>query len=202
MYPEIFENTFYVNSKLIFNFIKSYCFFFNARNVDMFYIFKKRYKTFFFYLYLNLTFKNYKFHINLLNSEKKNYLSLNSGPFLKFFKKKKSFRKTKTIKLLMAKFMRKLLLLANITTLILTVNQVPLFLNEIINFFNQSIIHKFLNPFTNKFVDESVFQYRYIKFIYYIFRRNVSFVKYKSKHAARVKRKIRRKLILLDKVID
>lgn len=104
--------------------------------------------------FLTLSFKKNKLYLNLNNSKKNSYLSLSTGLFIKFFENKKSFKKNKTIKLLMAKYVRKIFLITKIINAVLFVKKTPLILNEIINFFNLPIAHKFLNPIDNKSIEE------------------------------------------------
>jgi hypothetical protein len=140
----------------IFNLLYIYNFFFNSIYIDIFnfikFANKKKNNLLFF---LILSFKKNKLFINLLNSNKKNYLSITSGLFIKFFEKKKSFKKNKTIKLLMAKYIRKIFLITNIKNTALVVKKTPTFLMEIINLFNSPIAHKFINPLENKNIEES-----------------------------------------------
>jgi hypothetical protein len=123
--------------------------------VDLFFLLKffkiKQQRTFY---YLILTFERNKLKVNLQNYKKKNYLFLSAGLFIKFFEKKKSFKKNKMIKLLMAKCIRKIFLLSKITTAILIIKKTPSFLVEILNFINSPILHKFENPFDKSTVEE------------------------------------------------
>jgi hypothetical protein len=86
--------------------------------------------------------------------KKKNYLFLSTGLFIKYFEKKKSFKKNKIIKILIAKYLRKIFLLTKTRNLILTIRKNPTFLLEMINFLNLPIIHKFANPLTEEIIEE------------------------------------------------
>ncbi len=144
-------------NKIIQNFIYNYNFFFSSLFIELFFFSKlnilknKNYRLY----YLILSLKKNKIFINLKNFFKKNFLSLSSGLFIKFFEKKKSFKKNKTLKLLMIKYMRKIFLITKILNTILIFKKTPKMLNEIINFLNLPIAHKFLNPVDNKFIEES-----------------------------------------------
>jgi hypothetical protein len=151
---------------------------------------------------LILTFNKLKLFINLLDKKKRNYVSTSTGLFIKFFEKKKSLKRAKTIKILMAKYFRKLLLISRIYNLILIVKKIPAFLPEIVNFLNQPIAHKFIDPLEQRIIDENEENTKQIKFFYFIFLHNRSFVKNKIRQGGRIKRKIRRKLILENNVID
>lgn len=152
--------------------------------------------------YLIFAFKKNKLFLNLLNFNRKTFLFISPGFFIKFFEKKKSFKKNKIIKLLTAKYLRKVFILTKINNLIFFIKSVPTFLLEIINFLNQPISHKFLNPCTNKVIEETVTKSFYLKIFNIIFLNNKSFSINKIKKKGRIKRKIIRKVILENKLID
>jgi hypothetical protein len=151
---------------------------------------------------LILSFKKNKLYVNLQNLNKKNYLSLSAGLFIKFFEKKKSLKKNKTIKLLMAKYVRKLFLVSKIKNVILMIRRIPVFINEIINFFNMPIAHKFLNPIDGKNIEENENNFTQIKFLYFLFLENKNFSKNKIAQKGRIKRKILRKVVFENKLVD
>lgn len=190
--------------KIILNFIYNYNFFFNSIAIELFYYLKhKKYlkKNKIFY-YLIISFKKNKIFINLKNFFKKTYLTLSTGLFIKFFEKKKSFKKNKTIKILMAKYIRKIFLITKIINSILIVKRVPKLLTEILNFFNSPIAHKFLNPVDDKPIEEINNNFLWIKFLYFIFIENKNFSKNKTPQKGRIKRKILRKITFENKIID
>jgi len=86
--------------------------------------------------------------------------------------------------------------------LILIVKKIPACLPEIVKFLNQPIAHKFIDPLEHRIIDENEENTKRIKFFYFIFLHNRSFVKNKIRQSGRIKRKIRRKLILENSVID
>jgi hypothetical protein len=161
---------------------------------------KTKKKNYFYFLFLSFC-KN-KFFINLKNFHKKNYVSLSTGLFIKFFEKRKSIKKNKSIKLLMAKQLRKIFLITRIRNLILTVKSTPLYLNEIINFLNKPIAHKFIDPITNNFIEEDQGTPFTLQFHYFVFIQNKNFTRNKLPAKGRIKRKILRKIIFQNKVID
>jgi hypothetical protein len=136
-----------------------------------------------------LTFRNSKLFINLLDSKKKNYVSIATGLFIKFFEKKKSLKRGKNVKLLMIKYLRKLLIISKVPSLTLLIKRTPIFLPEIINILNQPIAHKFIDPLEEQIIDENE-------------KNNKSFVKSKTRLSGRVKRKIRRKIVFENKIVD
>jgi len=195
----------YPNFKFIFvyNFIFLYNCFFLSIFLDLYNLIKflkAKKKNYFYFLFLSF-WKN-KFFINLKNFRKKNYLSFSTGLFIKFFEKRKSIKKNKAIKLLMAKYLRKLFIISKINNLILVIKKTPLFINELINFLNTPIAHKFLNPIDQKIVDESISKNLSIRFLYFIFMENKNFSKNKIASKGRIKRKILRKITFENRIID
>ena len=152
---ELFLKSVRLRHDIIFDFLYLYNYFFNSIYIDIFYIYKyvkPRHRRLLHFLILSFT-KN-KFFVNLKNYAKKNYLFLSPGFFIKFFEKKKSFKKNKIIKLLMSKYVRKLFLISNIQNTVLIIKRNPINLLEIVNLFNTPIVHKFLNPVDRKIKEE------------------------------------------------
>jgi hypothetical protein len=149
-----------------------------------------------------MTFTKNRLFVNFLDIKKRNYVSISPGLFIKFFEKKKSLKKTKTIKLLIAKFLRKLLLLTKIKYAFLIIKKTPIYLIEILNMLNQPILHKFIDPHENEVIEEKTSKLTLTHFTYLIFLNNTSYVKNKLPLKGRVKRKIFRKIILENNVID
>ena len=186
----------------ILNYIKLYNLFFYYIFLDIFYLnkfLKKKNRLIYF---LILSFKKNKLYVNLQNLFKKNYFSISTGFFIKFFEKRKSLKKNKTLKLLMAKYVRKLFLISKIKNIILMVKKIPVFINEIINFFNTPIAHKFLNPIDGKDIEENENNFTQIKFLYFLFLENKNFSKNKTPQKGRIKRKILRKVTFENKIVD
>lgn len=102
----------------------------------------------------------------------------------------------------MAKYTRKFLLILKIKKLIITVKKTPSFLLDFLKFLNTPIIHKFFNPYKNKIFEDSYAPENRIKTIFFFFLKNISFGISKLAKKGRIKRKISRKLILKNKLID
>lgn len=136
-------------------FLYIYNYFFSTTFIDLFYLikfFKTRQQRVLHYLILNFT--QNKLFVNIQNYAKKNYLFLSAGLFIKFFEKKKSFKKNKAIKLLMAKYIRKLFLISKIKNTILIIKKTPVYLLEMLKLINSPIAHKFVNPFDKIIIEE------------------------------------------------
>lgn len=183
-------------------FFSLYSFFFNTIYLDIFYLVKNLKKTNKSLFFLILSFKKNKLFLNFLNFFKINFLNLSSGLFIKYFEKRKAFKKNKTIKILMAKYFRKLFIILKIKNLALFIKKTPTSLSEILTFFNSPIIHKFLNPIENKIIEESDKTPLFVNFLYFIFIENKNFSKNKTPQKGRIKRKILRKLTFDNKIVD
>lgn len=140
--------------------------------------------------------------INLQNKRHKDCLSLATGLFIKFFERKKALKKSKTLKLLMAKFLRKLFLVLKIKRTICLVKKTPNLILEMLRIFNEPIIHKFTNPLTATLYDETARNYPFTKFEYLVFLESRSYALNKVRKLGRVKRKIMRKVVMQNDIID
>lgn len=189
--------------KFIQNFLYIYNYFFSSICVDLFYLTKifklKRQRL---YHFLIFSFTKGRLFINLQNFLKKNYFFLSTGLFIKFFEKKKSLKKSKIIKFLMAKYLRKLFLITRIRNAILIIKKTPLFFLEIMNLFNTPVVYKFVDPVEDRVIEEKLTDYLWIKFPYFIFSENKNFSNNKKKKRGRIKRKIFRKVVFNNKIID
>lgn len=198
-----FNRTVKKKTRVLHDFLYLYNYFFYSIYTDLFYLMKfiksrrQRVRHF-----LILTFTANRLFVNLQNLARKNYLFLSTGLFIKFFEKKKSLKKTKTIKLLIGKFLRKIFFISKIKNATLIIKKNPLFLLEILNIFNVPIVHKFFDPVSKCITEEESSNYPWFKFLYFVFLDNKDFSNNKKKKRGRIKRKILRKLILENKIID
>ena len=158
-----------------------------------------------YYLYWNFTPKNRLF-ITLRNSFEKNYnyLFLYSGIFLKFFKNRKPLRKSKLFKILMVKFFRKILLSSSIQNVFLFVkNTSPLFLEFYKLLLTPSII-PYKTVGTKGLYDDSIVNRTKKLFVVrkVLFLKTHSFAKMKTRKKGRIKRKITRRIIKKNQILD
>jgi hypothetical protein len=102
----------------------------------------------------------------------------------------------------MAKYLRKLFLLLSLPRTILILKKNPVFFLEFLNLFNQPIPYKFHEPFTNREVFDTAVNKFLTKFLYFIFLNTQNYTNNKTKKRGRVKRKIFRKIVLRNAVID
>jgi hypothetical protein len=181
----------------------TYTYFFFFIGIDLFYLSKafqlRRQRLNHFLIF---SFSKTRLYINLQNFIHKNYFFLSTGLFIKFFDRKKSLKKSKTIKLLIAKFLRKLFLITQLKHAILIIKKNPLFLLEMLNLFNTPVAYKFIDPTDEREIEEKPTDFLLIKFLYFVFLENKTYTFNKQKKKGRIKRKIFRKLILTNKIID
>ena len=196
------SNVFYL--KKLYTFLKIYKVFFSNFFVDLLRFLKiKKLKKNKLIFYLFFTFKNnHRLYINIQNHKNLNFFFLSQGFFLKFFEKKKSLKKKKTFKLLLARYLRKLYLIVRFPYSVFLFKKTPTALPEILNIMNSHIIHKFNNPVNDKPVHEVKYSHNLLNILYFVFFKNTDFSKNKIKKKGRVKRKITRKLVLENSIVD
>ena len=154
-------------------------------------------------LFMNL--QNYNNYRRVHEKRKKTYSFITPGFFIKFFEKKKVLKKNKMIKLLMIKYFRKLLIVMKIKKLNLIVKKNPIFLPEMLNLFNQPILITIKPDKVEDEMDEKKIKkltFNAPAFKHYIFLENKSYVLNKLKKKGRIKRKITKKIIKQNKILD
>jgi hypothetical protein len=119
----------------------------------------------------------------------------------KFFQKNKAFLKTKTMYLLLVSFLRKVLLFSSFKYLILTIIKTPLYLKEMLTTLNNPVTKVYQNPFNDVEINEKTILNPF-KFSFIMFLNNKPFTPLKLKKKGRLKRKISKRITLLNKIID
>ena len=184
------------NVYLILNFKSLFHFFLYVRNLSNHDTYINTYKLYF-------TFTSNRLFINLLNFSGKNYTSLGVGLFLKFFKNKKSFKKNKLIKLLLVKYLRKLLVIAGVKNIYLYVQKKPLFFHELCKTLTTPLVNPFVNPLSSTFINENTTlksQPFYIRYLFFKYTKSYSLMRLPRK--GRLKRKIMRRIIKTNRISD
>jgi hypothetical protein len=181
-----------------------YSFLWDQPRLDLFFI-KQRY-----YLrnlnvphyQLILTFRQGKLFVNLLNKYKLNYLYLSLGLFSRFFSTQKAFKKNKILKIVLSKYLRKLLLLTQLDFIDLYVKSSPFMLLEILTYLFEPLQKVFKDPLSGRLFDETRFKYKdfRLNYIYFNQSRQYNFLKIRKK--GRIKRKLQKKLVKLNKKVD
>jgi len=121
--------------------------------------------------------------------------------FSKFFNKPKGFLKNKQVYLLLTNFIKKVIMYTSIKHIILFIKKLPKYFNEIINNIELPSNSLYNNPFTNEIVDEKI-QKNYFNWVNIFFLNNRPFGLVKLKKKGRLKRKIKRKIILINQIND
>ena len=150
---------------------------------------------------LALNYKRNRFFPNIHTLKGDNYITLSLGMFMKFFLKSKSFLRSKSMYLILSSFLRKILIFSKFKSLILTISKTPLFLKEILSSLNEPVISIYKNPFNEEYINEKSIINRF-KFSFILFLNNVAFTKRKLKKKGRLKRKITKRIILSNRVVD
>lgn len=150
---------------------------------------------------LMLNFKRLRFFPLIRTTKNVIFTSLSLGLLAKFFQKGKFFLKSKIAYLVTAVFLRKILLFSNFSNLILLINKKPRYFNEILNSLSTSSIATYVHPFQNTTVNEVSDTSRFI-FPYIVFTHNKPYGRVKTKQRGRLKRKISKKIVQINKILD
>ena len=150
---------------------------------------------------LALNYKRNRFFPNIHTLKGDNYIMLSLGMFMKFFLKSKSFLRSKSMYLILSSFLRKILIFSKFKSLILTISKTPLFLKEILSNLNEPVINIYKHPFNEEYINEKSIINKF-KFSFILFLNNVAFTKRKLKKKDRLKRKIMKRIILSNRVVD
>ena len=154
--------------------------------------------------YLNLNFKRIRFFPFLKKDQKTEVFFNNSlGMVSKFFSKTKAFLRQKTSYLLSASFLRKILIYTNLKYLILKIKGVPLFLRDILSTIINPSVKVYEHPFKAppQLIDEGALQHSF-SFKYVVFTNLKPHSLMKRKQKGRLKRKIAKKIVLLNNILD
>lgn len=150
---------------------------------------------------LILNFKKARFFPSLTNLKGRLFSTMSLGMFSKFFNKGKSFIKNKSVFLLIASFLRKLILFSEIQGAILIVKRVPLYFKEIISAIYDPVVGFYDSPFNGRVVNESTIKNSF-KFTSFMFFNNKPYGDFKNKQKGRLKRKITKRIISINRMVD
>ena len=106
------------------------------------------------------------------------------------------------MKILMVKFLRKLLLVLKLKNVIVLSRGVPVYLELLLSTLFRPLSHPFTDPIVGSIIDETQDEKNNINVSSIMFINIKPFGSQKAKKKGRVKRKIRRKLVRLNSVID
>ena len=163
---------------------------------------------------LILKFKKAYFYVTLLDSQNRIFFSLHTGMFLKFFNYKKSLKKSKSFKILLIRYLRKLLIVTGINNFNLVIRWTSNHLSKLLHILQKPIPHAFVDPLTRTTVLEQSIKLKQgaadpyrktqpvFNFVYIVFVKTKPYGTMKTKKIGRIKRKIRRKVMKLNKISD
>jgi len=126
---------------------------------------------------LIFNFKKHYLYITLLDNRGNIFFSLSTSLFLKFFNFKKSLKKSRNFKILLMRYLRKLLLISNINNFNLYVKKTSDHLSKLIQILQKPINHSFIDPLTGSVIDEEQLKRKTVifNFVYIIFLQNKSY---------------------------
>lgn len=155
---------------------------------------------------LLFNFKKHYLYITLLDHKNNIIFSLHTGLFLKFFEYKKSLKKSKSLKILLVRYLRKLFILSGVRTFTLYIKQTSDQLNKLLQVLQKPINHPFTDPLTGLIINEelgkSARRDQFFHFLHIVFFKNKPYGSMKTKKTGRLKRKIRRLVIKANRIID
>jgi hypothetical protein len=154
------------------------------------------------YYSVYFNFRSNKFFISILNSKGRLYTSLSVGLFLKFFQNKKSLKKNKLFKLLLSKYLRKLLIVSNIKNIYLYIKRTPTHIYEICNLLTSPLPKPFFNPLKGVSVIESNEKHYNLNIRYIYFSKIKSYTSMKVCRKGRLKRKIQKRILKSNRITD
>lgn len=153
---------------------------------------------------LNLNFKRKRFFPVIRTLCGLTFFTISLGILAKYIKKGKSFTKKKANFLLVAGFLRKILLYSSLYNLMLMIRRTPMFLQEILSLINNPISNLYKHPFSSKQVNE-LKEFKLgnpFNFSRVVFTTTKAYGPVKVKNKGRLKRKITKKLNIIGRVTD
>lgn len=149
-------------------------------------------------------FNRHRLSIALLDPFlRRNHFSLTPGLLIKYLEgKRKGAKKSLSVKLLLVRFLRKILIVSRVDSLALIMKGVPLHGLQLFSFLNKPLSHIIRDPITRKPIDETGDDYKKFSYQALHFLKPKPYGYQKTRKRGRVKRKIRRKIISAARVID
>lgn len=123
------------------------------------------------------------------------------GLFSRKFLKSRSFIRSKALYLLSSSFLRKVLIYASFTNLLVYVKRKPLYLQEILSTLFSPVIAPYKHPFLNTTILENTIKTDF-NITNFIFFNNKSYTYQKKRLRGRLKRRIAKRLIKSNNVLD
>jgi hypothetical protein len=152
---------------------------------------------------LLLNFKRNRFFASFDMSKSKKTIFNNSlGIISKRFSEKKSFLKSKNSYIMNSSYTRRVLIYMNVVRMQMVIQKTPKFLKDIVNTLTTASNSLYKNPFVHsKLVNEKELN-PMIYFEYLVFVNNKALGPIKKKKRGRLKRKIHKKIIAYNNMLD
>jgi hypothetical protein len=150
---------------------------------------------------LMMSFRRKRLFSSIQSLTSVTYSNSSLGMFSVYLNKGKAFTKNKSNYILMASFIRKLIVYSSIKDIYLIVKHIPIYLNELIGTINKQSINFYKDPFSGKLINESGTKNEFYFNIFFFFNNKpYGFVKTRKK--GRIKRKITKRLVKLNRIVD
>lgn len=153
---------------------------------------------------LNLNFRRSKFFPSIRSRQKHHvFVTTSLGLFWKYFFKPKCFKRNKALYLVTASFLRKILLFCSFVHLYLYINRTPRYFNEILNKITEPSVSIYPHPFSEKKTEViegdigAPFSFSTLMFFN---AKNYGWTKMRKR--GRLKRRIYRRLVAVNRVLD
>jgi len=173
---------------------RGYCYPFEFKSVHNYF---RRYKKFLF-----LNFRRFRFFPSIRSSSGELYATLSLGLFSKFTGSNGPNIKSKSSYLLVASFIRKLLIYGSLDQLVLVVARTPMYLQEVLNTINNPVVALYKHPFINNLVVDELKTSNDFFFHMFIFLFSRPYGYLKGRKKGRIKRKITRRIVKLNQLVD
>ena len=130
------------------------------------------------------------------------HVFISPGLFLKYFQRKKSLKKSRSMKVLMARFMRKVLLILRLEHVVINSRGVPVYLDSLVSVLFRPFSHPFYDPTSGSTINEVESGKGNLNIAGILVTAVRPYGFQKTRKMGRVKRKIRRRITRLGNVID
>ena len=163
---------------------------------------KSRNQTKFIKYVLMFNFKRKRFFPSLFEPSKGSYFFLSLGMIASRYNRGKSNITSKLNYLTTASLVRKLLLFTNLKQIMFIIKNNPTYLSELISTIFKHSIRQYVNPYDKITIEDEKFIKLNLKISHLLFVHNKPYSFMKEKKKGRLKRKIQKKVILKNRVLD
>jgi len=148
-----------------------------------------------------LNYRRRNFFPSISSFKMRTFVFSSLGLFSRKFLKSRSFIRSKALYLLSSSFLRKVLIYASFTNLLVYVKRKPLYLQEILSTLFSPVIAPYKHPFLNTTILENTIKTNF-NITNFIFFNNKSYTYQKKRLRGRLKRRIMKRLVRSNNVLD